>query len=97
MWSESQAPDHSFQDLAIDDAQDSDTVSPDAVENSVLSGSQPVQGRPIPLQTFDACTLGERRGLKISDVDVKTGPFSLRNPFEVSYCVSCQDDLERPH
>jgi hypothetical protein len=97
VWSESQAPDHSFQTLAIDDAQDIDRIPLDAIENSELSRSEPVQGRPISFQTFDACTLGEWRRLQISDIDVEMGPFSFRDPFEVIYCVGCQDDPERPH
>jgi hypothetical protein len=95
--SEAQASDHSFQNFAIDDAQDSDRIPSDAIENSELSGSEPVQRGPISFHTFDACTLWERRRLQVSDVDVEMRPFSLGDPFEVSYCVGCQDDLERLH
>jgi hypothetical protein len=81
----------------MDDAQDSDRIPSDAIENSEVSGSEPVQGRPISFQMFNACTLGKWRKLQISDVDAEMRPFGLRDAFKVIYCVVCQDDLERLH
>ena len=97
VWSESQAPKHPFQNLAIDDAQDSDRIPSDPIENSEVSGSESVQGRSVSFQTFYAYTLREWRRLEISDVLVNMRPFSLRDPSEISYCVGCQDDVERLH
>ena len=94
---DSQALDGPLEYFSVNDSKNRDRLLFYAIQNSEITGPQPVHGRPEPFQTLGMWSRGKRPGLQLFQIPVDSLAAFLGDTPEILLGVFCQEYVEATH